>query len=258
MISIRSDEACEKFEARLVGEGSFKITGVADPRSAIESTACFVLNPVYLPAVELSPAKFWVMSEEFFNLIDPKVREKKIFALTSEPYVFFARLAGSFFPEPVAQGGVHPQAYVHPKANVHATSQVDAFVNVGAGAVIAAHVILESGTHIGENAQIGEGSHLYSGVKIYERCVIGKRNILHSGVVIGADGFGFVKKDGKNFKIPQVGIVITKNDVEMGANTTVDRGAFGDTVIGDGVKLDNLVTIAHNCVVGDQTLICAQ
>ncbi len=258
MTTVKAGEVCQRFQARLVGDPEFEIKSLGDPRSAGQDTACFVSNPAYLPAVNLSPAGFWVMTEDFFNQLAPEVKSKKVFAITKEPYLFFVRMAEIFHPTEKAVAQINPLAFVHPQATVHPTAQVEAFVTVEKNAIIEKDVILKSGAYVGGNAKIGEGSLLHPGAKVLHGCIIGKRNILHAGSVIGSDGFGFISSEGKQIKIPQVGKVILKDDVEIGATTTIDRGTFDDTLIGNGVKIDNQVQIGHNCEIGDNTIICAQ
>jgi UDP-3-O-[3-hydroxymyristoyl] glucosamine N-acyltransferase len=152
-----------------------------------------------------------------------------------DPYSYFARVSQLFNPRVTQAQGVHPAAHVAP------TATLGARVSIGAGCVV------------GENCAIGDDSCLYPGVVVYPGCRIGARAIIHSGVVIGADGFGIAKEGGRWLKIPQIGGVLIGDDVEIGANTTIDRGAMDDTVIEDGVKLDNQIQIAHNCRIGAHT-----
>ena len=149
--------------------------------------------------------------------------------------------------------GVHPTAYVDPAASVDATAHIGPKVVVEAGAQVGAGVVLDAGCYIGRDAQVGEGTHFFANVSFHARCVIGKRGIIHSGAVIGTDGFGFANDGGVYVRIPQVGRVVIGDDVDIGANTTVDRGALADTIIENGVKLDNQIQIGHNCHIGAHT-----
>lgn len=154
--------------------------------------------------------------------------------------------------------------YIHPSAIVHSSARFDGEVSIGAYSVIGANTTLGkgvrigSGCKIGENVFIGAGSYLHDNLSIYSETVIGKRCELHSGVVLGADGFGYLVIDGLQRKIPQVGNVEIGDDVEIGANSTIDRATLGSTIIGSGTKIDNLVQIGHNCVIGKHSVICAQ
>jgi UDP-3-O-[3-hydroxymyristoyl] glucosamine N-acyltransferase len=153
--------------------------------------------------------------------------------------------------------GVHPTAIVDPSASIDPSASVGPRVVIGARSQIAAGVVLHAGVIIGAGVKIGCGTQLHPGVVVLDRCVIGERCLLQPGVVIGADGFGFrPSADGPPVKVPHAGAVRIGNDVEIGANSTVDRGKFSDTVIGDGTKIDNLVQIGHNCVIGRGCIIC--
>jgi UDP-3-O-[3-hydroxymyristoyl] glucosamine N-acyltransferase len=179
--------------------------------------------------------------------------------LVSDPYLYYAKIQqwwvaqSEFRPE----AGIHPSAVVDPYAQVDASAYVGPNAVVGAGSQVGAFVRLEAGVVIGREVQIGQGSRLYPNVTIYDECIIGEHCILHSGCVIGADGFGFAPEKGQWVKIPQVGRVILSDQVEVGANTTIDRGALGDTLIGFGVKLDNQIMLAHNVQVGEHTAMAA-
>jgi UDP-3-O-[3-hydroxymyristoyl] glucosamine N-acyltransferase len=140
---------------------------------------------------------------------------------------------------------------------VDPTAEVGAFVYIGERVHIGARVVLYPGTWIDADSKIGADSVLYGGVKVYAQSEIGARCILHAGAVIGSDGFGYVQENGKQIKVPQLGRAILHDDVEIGANTTVDRGAIGDTVIGEGTKIDNLVQVGHNCILGKNNIICS-
>lgn len=179
--------------------------------------------------------------------------------VVADPYLYYAKVQqwwveqSEFRPE----AGIHPSAVVDPHAHVDSSAYVGPNVVVGAGSKVGAFVRLEAGVVIGREVQVGQGSRLYPNVTIYDECVVGEHCILHSGCVIGADGFGFAPEKGQWIKIPQVGRVILSDQVEVGANTTIDRGALDDTLIGFGVKLDNQIMLAHNVCVGDHTAMAA-
>ena len=175
------------------------------------------------------------------------------------PSSAFTVITGEFIPVPVAPApGRHPSAVVAGDARVSPDASVQAHAVIEAGAVIGAHTVIGAGCYVGTGARIGSDSFLHPHVTVREGCVIGDRVILHSGVVVGSDGFGYDTKDGRHTKIPQSGHVVVENDVEIGGNTTIDRARFGRTVIGEGTKIDNLVMIAHNVVIGKHCIICAQ
>lgn len=175
--------------------------------------------------------------------------------VTENPYVYFARVSALLNPDTPPGLGVHPSAVIDASAQVAASASIGAHCVIGQGVVIGENVVIGPGCVIGDEATIGDTSRLHAQVTVYARCQVGRRCILHSGVVIGADGFGYAHDAGRWVKIPQVGGVQIGDEVEVGANTTIDRGALDDTVIEDGVKLDNLIQIAHNCRIGAHTVI---
>lgn len=171
----------------------------------------------------------------------------------------FARVTESFIPAAVVdEPGIHPSAVVHEGVCVAPDASVGECAVVMPGAVVGSRSVVGAGSYVGRGARIGADCLLHPHAVLREGCVLGDRVILHSGTVIGSDGFGYDTRDGRHHKIAQSGIVVVGNDVEIGANTTVDRARFGRTVIGDGTKIDNLVMIAHNVVIGRHCIICAQ
>jgi UDP-3-O-[3-hydroxymyristoyl] glucosamine N-acyltransferase len=177
--------------------------------------------------------------------------------LSANPQLYFIRVLGLFHPEPEATAGIHPRAWVHPEAEVAASAEIGAFVSVEQGARIGEGVRIGPGCRIGRYAEIGERSYLHANVTVYAHCVVGRRAVLNAGCVIGSDGFGGALDGGHWVKMPHVGRVVLGDDVEVGANTTIDRGAMADTVLEDGVKLDNLIQIGHNVRIGPNTSIAA-
>jgi len=175
--------------------------------------------------------------------------------VTPNPYAYFARTAQLLLAAQAdaAPPGIHASAIVHHTARVDARARIGPLVTVEAGAVVMAGAVIDAGCYIGREAVIGEDTHLFANVSFHARCVIGRRGTVHSGAVIGGDGFGFAVEDGVYIKIPQVGRVVIGDDVDIGCNTTVDRGALDDTVIEDGVKLDNQIQIGHNTRIGAHT-----
>ncbi|KZE34910.1 UDP-3-O-(3-hydroxymyristoyl)glucosamine N-acyltransferase [Crenobacter luteus] len=175
--------------------------------------------------------------------------------VTPDAYLYFARLAQLFHPAPAARAGVHPTATLAEGARVGATSEIGARVVLGRDVVVGERCRILPGVVVGDGTVIGDDVTLYPNVTVYHDCRIGSRVTIHSGAVIGADGFGFAPSRDGWVKIPQVGRVVIGDDVEIGANTTIDRGALDDTVIGQGAIIDNLVQIAHNVEVGARTAI---
>ncbi len=172
-----------------------------------------------------------------------------------DPYFAYAKLAQLFAPRPVAKPGIHPSAVVDATAIVDPTAEIGPLVYLAQNVNIGAHVRIHAGVRMGTGSSVGEATEIYPNAVVYHLCVVGARCIVHSGVVIGSDGFGFAPNAGAWEKIPQIGRVVIGDDVEIGANTTIDRGALDDTIIGNGVKLDNQIQIAHNCVIGDHTAV---
>ncbi|MCY1021876.1 UDP-3-O-(3-hydroxymyristoyl)glucosamine N-acyltransferase [Pyxidicoccus sp. MSG2] len=179
------------------------------------------------------------------------------------PHLAYAKLLALFHPPSRPSPGVRPGAWVHPEATVHPAAAVLPGASVDRGASVGARTVLYPGAYVGEHARVGDDCILYPNVTVRERCILGARVILHASSVVGADGFGFAfnpegAEGPEHFKIPQVGIVRIEDDVEVGACTCIDRATVGETVVGRGTKLDNLVQIAHNVKVGPLSLICAQ
>ena len=235
------------------GPGDARITGAASVSDAQEGDITFFGNAKYLPALRASRATCALVPEGFAEEI-PAIQIQ-----VANPSLAFSKVVERFAPAPVAFApGIHPTAVVDPSARIGAGVTIQAHAIVEPGAVIGA------GTHIGANAYIGHETRIGAECKIYpnasirERCVLGSRVIIHSGAVIGSDGFGFEMTNGRYIKIPQIGIVQIDDDVEIGANTTIDRARFGRTWIGEGTKIDNLVQIAHNVVIGKHSIIVSQ
>ncbi len=176
-----------------------------------------------------------------------------------DPYLAFASLLKKYNEMQLDKKGVDPQAFISPSASIGKDCYIGPFAFVGENARIGDGVKIYPQTYVGDNSQVGDNTTLFAGVRVYQNCVIGSRCILHSGVVVGADGFGFAPTaDGSYQKIDQIGNVVIEDDVEIGANTTIDRATLGSTVIHKGVKLDNLCQIAHNVVVGSNTVMASQ
>jgi UDP-3-O-[3-hydroxymyristoyl] glucosamine N-acyltransferase len=240
------------------GDGSLLITGVASLEDAGPGQLSFFANRKYRPAFEASKAGAVVVES------DASVPAGRTVLRAPNAYLAFARISTSFHPPPVAVPGISPQAAIDATARIDATAQVGPFVSVGPGTVVGARTILSPGVQLAGGVKVGDDCLLHANVVVRERCVIGDRVILQPGCVVGSDGFGFATDmvgEGtgpRHFKIPQVGVVVVEDDVELGANTCVDRAALGVTRIGRGTKIDNLVQIAHNVVVGPLCIIAAQ
>ncbi|PTD97052.1 UDP-3-O-(3-hydroxymyristoyl)glucosamine N-acyltransferase [Pseudothauera lacus] len=244
----RLDELVHRLGGELIGDGALQVARVATLDQAGEGDLAFLANRKYLARLAQCRASAVIVAPDARGLTAlPRI-------VTADPYVYFARVAQLFNPPVLPAAGVHPAACV--EAAVPASASVAAGATIAAGASIGENVVIGPGCHIGRNVVIGDDTGLEAGVCIYHDCVLGARCLVHAGVVIGADGFGFAReRDGSWVKIPQSGRVVIGDDVEIGANTTIDRGALDDTVIGDGVKLDNQIQIAHNVRIGAHTAV---
>ena len=238
-----------KLGGEAVGEVSAPLKGVATLDSAGPGDIAFLANPKY--RAKLASTRAGAV------IVGPGDRDAATIPriVSENPYAYYAKTVALFHPAPRVKGGIHPFAQIDGTANVDATAEIGPFVvigprsEVGAGASIGAHCVL------GEKVLVGAGTRLHPRVTVYDGSSIGARCILHSGVVIGADGFGMAREAGRWLKIPQVGGVRIGDDVEIGANTTIDRGALDDTVIEEGVKLDNQIQVGHNVRIGAHTVI---
>ena len=247
--SLTLREIVARLGGEAVGEVAAPLTGVATLDSAGPSHLTFLANPKYRSRLAGTRAGAVILSPRDRDAATtPRI-------ISDNPYAYYAKAVALFHPEPPASPGVHASAQVDGTAIVDTGAEIGPFVSIGAGARIAAGVRIGAGSAIGANVTIGQGTRLHPRVAIYDGCRIGARCVVHSGAVIGADGFGMAREGDHWVKIPQVGAVRIGDDVEIGANTTIDRGALDDTVIEEGVKLDNLIQIAHNCVIGAHTVI---
>lgn len=238
-----------KLGGEAVGEVSQPLTGVGTIEHAAANRITFLANPKYRAALASSSAGAIIV-----GLKDRDVTDKPRIVVAN-PYAYFARVAQLFSPARGVVAGIHSSAVIHAGAIIAPTAEIAEFVSIGRGATIGDEVRIGAGCVIGENALIGAGSTLLARVTVYADCRVGERTTLHAGVVIGADGFGFAPDKGQWIKIPQTGRVVIGDDCELGANTTIDRGAMDDTTIGNGVKIDNQVQVGHNCTIGDHTVI---
>ena len=240
-----------RLAATIEGDGNRIIDAVAPLESAGPSHLSFLANVRYRNAVATTRAGALVLTAA--DRAD--LRPSAAIVVCEQPYAWFAFAAQELNPAPQPTPGIDPTARVDPAANVGADVRIGPWVVIEAGASIGDGCWLDAGVYVGREAEVGASTRLYPGVRLLDRCALGARGIVHSGAVIGADGFGFAPFAGSWIKIPQTGRVIIGSDVEIGANTTIDRGTMGDTVIEDDVKIDNQVQIAHNCRIGAHTVI---
>ncbi|MDM5177461.1 UDP-3-O-(3-hydroxymyristoyl)glucosamine N-acyltransferase [Massilia sp. DJPM01] len=249
----RLGELVERLGGQLIGDPNTEVSGVAPLADAGVSHISYLSNSKLRAQAAQSGAAAMIVSSADDEIVGATYQGARIVA--KNPHVYFAYAAQYFASlDPfVAPAGIDPSASVAPSAKVDPSAHIGPQVTVEAGAVIGANAIIDAGSFVGRDAVIGEGTHLFANATFHARCQIGKRGIIHSGAVIGTDGFGFANEGGVYVKIPQTGRVIIGDDVDIGANTTVDRGAMADTIIEDGVKLDNLIQIGHNCHIGAHT-----
>lgn len=233
----------------LVGDGTVRIEKVASLKNAKSGQISFLSSSKYANLLANSQASAVVLSHQFSDL----VTTNRI--IDDQPYVYFAKLSALFNPPQVPNPGIASSAIVHPSARVSETATVGEQVVIDADVVIEDGAVIDHGCVIKPRVRIGAHTWIQSNVTIYQSCDIGQRCIVASGCVIGADGFGYAETNGQWVKIPQVGSVRIGDHVEIGANTTIDRGALDDTIIEQGVKIDNLVQIGHNCHIGAHTVI---
>lgn len=252
MLPLSLRELADRLDAELVGDGDIEITGAAGLENAGAGDITFVTKPAFLSRLQSSAAAAVI--------VGPGIEPDRPALRVADPYATFACLLGSLAAplDRIFPPGIHPTAVVHPEAVVEDGAALGPYVVVGAGCRIGtgsrlgAHVVLEA------DATVGDDCLLYAHTVIRERCRIGDRVILHPGCVVGADGFGYLPGPKGLSKIPQVGIVILENDVELGAGTCIDRATTGTTVIGAGTKLDNLVQVGHNVSIGQHSVFSAQ
>jgi UDP-3-O-[3-hydroxymyristoyl] glucosamine N-acyltransferase len=241
----------EQLKGEVVGDGSISIAGIAPADSARAGDLTFAEKESYFAAAEQSAASAILVPAGFES-------SKKVLIRVKNPRVAIARVLPLFSPPESHQPGIHADAVIHPTAQIDASAYVGPHCVVGAGVRLGQRTVLMGGNHVGRDSRIGDDVCLYPNVVIYAKCQIGNRVIIHAGTAIGSDGYGYVFDEGQHRKMLQVGNVIIHDDVEIGANTAIDRGALGPTVIGQGTKIDNLVHIAHNVVIGRHCLIMGQ
>ena len=245
-MALRLDEIVARLGGEIVGAGDTAIARIATLENAGPGDLAFLANPKYRHQLATTRASAVIMAP-------PAAPDgPRAVILTPQPYLYYARVAQWLNPLPTGKPGIHPSAVVD--GEVAATACVGPNVWIGAGARIGDDVVIEANCSIGERVRIGAGTRLAANVAIYPDTCLGQRCVVHSGAVLGSDGFGFARAaEGAWVKIPQAGRVIIGDNVEIGAGTTIDRGALGDTVIADGVKLDNQIQVGHNVQIGADT-----
>lgn len=235
----------------LRGDPNVEITGVGTILSAKEGEITFLSDAKFRSMLATSHAAAIILTEELSEACQTNA------LICKDPKLTFARIVEKLYPNKMVQTGCHPSAVIGENSDIHPSSHIGPFCVIGDRVKIGANVVLQAGCTVGDDSVIEEGSVLYPRVTVYQSCYIGKNCTIHSGVIIGADGFGYAKNKAEWVRVPQVGAVKIGDRVEIGANTTIDRGAIEDTVIGNDVILDNLIQIGHNVKIGDSTAIAA-
>jgi len=248
----RLGELVERLGGRLIGDANVEVIGIAPLSDASASHITFLSNPRFREQAAQTRAAALILSPADNDALGAYAGARIV---ADNPYAYFAHAAQWFAAQQAvpATRGIHPSAVVDPTAQVAASASIGPHVTIEAGARIGENCVIGAGCFIGRDAQVGAATQFHPRVSFLAACSIGERGIIHSGAVIGADGFGFANERGAWVKIPQTGAVRIGNDVEIGANTSIDRGALSDTVIEDGVKLDNQIQIGHNCHIGAHT-----
>ncbi len=250
-MNLTATQIAEQLRGEVLGDGSVALTGFAPADSARPGDLTFAEKEAYFAAAEQSQAAAILVSGAFTS-------SRKVLIRVPNARVAVARVLPLFFPPDETPQGIHPSAVIAASAQVAATAHVGPHCLIGPRVRIGARSVLMGGNHLGRDCQLGDDVCLYPNVVVYARTQIGHRVAIHAGTVIGSDGYGYVFDEGRHRKMPQVGTVIIHDDVEIGANAAIDRGALGATVIGAGTKIDNLVHIAHNVVLGRHCLVMGQ
>jgi len=244
-------EIAKQIDGEVLGDDSVELTGFAPADKAKAGDLTFAENQTYFNRAEQSAAAAIMVDGQFAST-------KKTLIRVPNARIAFAKVLELFFPEPALAPGIHPSGVVAASAQIDSTAHIGPHCVIGDQARIGARCVLHGGDHVGANCLVGPDTHLLPNVVLYPRTQVGQRVRIHAGAVIGSDGFGYVLDSGAHRKVPQIGYVVIHDDVEIGANTTIDRGALGPTSIGRGTKIDNLVQIAHNVAIGEHCLVVAQ
>lgn len=243
------EDIAGRFGGEVLGDGSAVISQVATLENARPGQISFFAQQRYRKLLDACRASAVIVGP------DGRELSRRPLLVCDNPYALFARLSAYFNPPEPVEPGVHPTAAVASDARVASTAHLSAHASIGPGARVGERTFIGPGVSIGRGTQVGDDCRLFANVTVYHDCILGDRVMVHGGAVIGADGFGLAMDGGIWRKIPQIGRVVIGNDVEIGANTTIDRGALDDTIIEDGVKLDNQIQIGHNCRIGAHTAI---
>lgn len=248
---LTASEIAHQVQGQVVGDGSAQLTGFAPADCARPGDLTFADNPRHFSAAEQSQATAILVSGDFNS-------NSKVLIRVPNARVAAARILPAFFPPDSLPAGIHPSVSVGPGAQVDPTAHIGSHCVLGPGVRVGARTRLLGGNHLGRDCHVGNDVCLFPNVVLYDRSHVGDRVTIHAGTVIGSDGFGYVFDEGRHRKVLQVGNVMIHDDVEIGANAAIDRGALGSTIIGKGTKIDNLVHVAHNVVIGRHCVIMGQ
>jgi len=254
---LKLHEIAERLQCRLEGDGSVEILRVEGIDRASAGDLTFLANPKYLAQLATTRASAVIVGETVPGHVRPPDTCGVLWV--DDPYTAFAHVLALFVPSSAPAKGVDPLSAVAPDVSLGADVSIGPFVVVGPGASIGSRSVIYPNVVIGRGARVGDDCVLHSHVSLRDRVVVGNRVVLHNGAVVGSDGFGFARqRDGSHLKIPQHADVVIEDDVEIGANTTIDRPAVGETRIRAGTKIDNLVQIGHGVILGQRVLIASQ
>jgi len=244
----------ELLQGEVDGNAEVKVSDVSKIEEGKTGTLSFLANPHYTPYIYTTNASVVIVSKDF----KPEKEITSTLIRVADPYKAFAQLLDIYYNSKVSKKGIEQPSFISQSAKLGNDVYVGAFAYIGENVVIGNNVKIFPQVYIGDATEINDNTILHPGVKIYNRSKIGANCILHAGVVIGSDGFGFAPQTGQNYtKVPQVGNVVIEDNVEIGANTSIDRATMGSTIIRRGVKLDNLIQVAHNVEIGESTVIAA-
>lgn len=253
-MQLKASELCEILDGQLEGNANAVIERVSKIEEGDHVSLSFLANPKYESHIYDTDSAVVLVSEDF----KPEKELKTTLIRVKDPYSAFTLILSKFFDAVLHKKGIEQPSYIDEHAKLGKDLYVGAFAYIGVNASIGDNVKIYPNAYVGDNAIIGDNTILYAGVRVYSGCVVGSDCIIHSGTVIGSDGFGFApQKDGSYKKIPQTGNVVIEDHVEIGANCSIDRATMGSTLIKKGVKLDNLIQIAHNVEIGENTVIAA-
>lgn len=254
-MKFKAQAIADMIGGEIVGKPEVEVHTLSRIEEGEAGSLTFLANPKYTPFIYQTRASVVIVSQSF----EPEQPLQCTLIRVADPYTAFATLLEQYNHLRQERKGISPLAFIHPEATVSEEAYVGEFAFVGAEAEVAKGAKIYPQVYLGENVKVGADSTLFPGVKVYADCVIGAHCTLHAGAVIGADGFGFAPQEDQQYrKVAQIGNVVIEDFVEIGANTTIDRATLGSTIIRKGVKLDNLIQVAHNVDIGENTVIAAQ